>query len=584
MIQKILSKYRRVYGYLWRTYGRSWLYRLSFVLQIIKNALKFVVLPIALSRMLAELATSQFDAAFQSAIIFACGSAAIGIISPLVKYIGMIGENAVYVTETERYFTQLVNADLDYFNSNLAGYLTTATRQYVDSGVQLVRAIRNSYAQTVMAFLFPIVVICVTNWLLGVIVAVLSLAQLVYLLWSSYALEPYRFRSRELYKKHSGVMADAISNILAVKAAGREESIAKVVAQNATVEADAFKKRYTVQAKLTSGREVVTVFAYAVILLISVVMAKSGQLSLAAVILVTTYISPILTAIYAMSEAVDEHDDLVDKLLPGLELFNRRHAVLDPEKPRAFTGITGTVVFDHVSFSYEKSQDVVPVLCDFSLTIPTGQKLGIVGLSGAGKSTMTKLLLRFTDVDTGCIRIDGVDIRQVRQADLRRTIAYVPQEPLLFHASIRDNVLFSRQDATEAELEHALKVAHAKAFVEALPHGVDSIVGERGVKLSGGQKQRIAIARAVLQQTPIIVLDEATSALDSESERIIKESFKDIMKGKTAIVVAHRLSTLSDMDRIIVIDNGQIVEDGTHEELVAANRLYAQLWHRQQLQ
>ncbi len=558
------------------------MYRLSFVLQIIKNALKFALLPIALSRMLAELARMDFDTALQSAIVFSGGSALIGVISPLVKYIGMLGENKIYTRETGVYFGKLMDADIDYFHSNLAGYLTTATRQYVDSGVQLVRAIRDNYAQTVMAFLFPIIVITVTNWMLGVAVALLSAAQAIYMLWSSSFLEPYRLRSRELYKKHSGVMADAIANILAVKAAGREVDVAVLVHENAANEGESFRKRYLVRAKLTIGREVVTVVTYFGLLLMTVMLAKSGELSLQGAILITTYISPVLTAIYMFAEAVDEHDDFIDKLIPGFELIERDHSVNDPKSPLEFDNVRGDIIFDKVAFSYGDEQSGVRVLNNFSLAIPAGQKLGIVGLSGAGKSTMTKLLLRFADVDEGAIFIDGVDIRDVRQADLRRQIAYVPQEPLLFHASVRDNVLFARPKASDKELVDALEVANVRQVVDNLSHGLDSIVGERGIKLSGGQKQRIAIARAVLQKTRIIVLDEATSALDSDSERAIKESFKEILRDKTAIVVAHRLSTLSDMDRIIVIDGGKIVEDGTHDELAQLDGIYARLWWRQQ--
>lgn len=574
------NKYRQAYSHLWQTYGRSWQVRLSYALRIISQACKLIILPIALSLIITRLSESNYEGAKQAVLIFALASLLVGVISPLIRYVGMLGENKVYRDSTAAYFSKLIDADLDYFNSSLSGYLTSATRQYVDSCVQLIRALRDRYLITVMTIIFPLGVIAWIDVQLGIIAIALSAVQAAYLLWASRAIDGYRTQSRELYKKNSGRMADTIANILAVKSNAREQVYANQVKQGAVDEAAIFKRRYTLQAKLIALREAITVSFFLALLWLTVQRMADGSIGLTAAILIATYATTILTGIYSLSDNLDEHDDFIDKILPAFEILNRRHKVNDPPDPKPLHNVRGNISLQSVSFSYDGNHKQT-VLKNLTLNIPAGQRLGIVGLSGAGKSTVTRLLLRFNDVDEGAIYLDGVDIRDVRQADLRQQIAYVPQEPLLFHASIRDNVLLADPDANEAQLQAALRASHAYTFVSDLPDKLDSIVGERGVKLSGGQKQRIAIARAVLRRAPIIVLDEATSALDSESEQIIKDSFAEILAGKTAIVIAHRLSTLSEMDRIVVIDKGRLVEDGSHNELLAANGMYAKLWRRQ---
>lgn len=524
----------------------------------------------------------DFAGAQQAVLLFVLVSLVLGIIMPLIKYIGMLGENQVYRESTGDYFNRLITTDLDYFNSNLSGYLTTATRQYVDGCLELVRKLRDNYVPTVLTVLFPLAVIAGVDWRLGLVAAGLSVLQASYLFWASSFIGHYRARTRELYKRNSGLMADVISNILAVRAAAQEDTYAARVKTNMYAEAETYKQRYTMQAKLITARELITVVIFLVLLWLTVQEMQNGHIAITAAVLVLTYVTTILTGIYSLSDNLDEHDDIIDKIMPAFDILHRHNEVRDPETPVELKHARGDIEFKRVSFAYREQQGSAQVFEDFSLHIPAGQKVGVVGLSGAGKSTLTKLLLRFNDVDDGEILLDGTDIRLISQADLRRHTAYVPQEPLLFHTSIRENVLLTRPDATKGKLEAALEAAHAAHFIAQLPNSIDSIVGERGVKLSGGQKQRVAIARAVLQDAPIMILDEATSALDSESEQIIKDSFAEILKGKTAIVVAHRLSTLSEMDRIIVIEHGKLAEDGTHAELLARNGLYARLWRRQQ--
>ena len=205
-----------------------------------------------------------------------------------------------------------------------------------------------------------------------------------------------------------------------------------------------------------------------------------------------------------------------------------------------------------------------------------------MGSSGAGKTTITKLLLRFADVTGGAIKIDGQDIRAIKQDDLRASIAYVPQDPILFHRSLSENIAYGKPTATQKEIEEAAKLAHADDFITNLHHGYDTLVGERGVKLSGGERQRVAIARAILKNAPILILDEATSSLDSVSEMHIKAALDVLMKGRTTIVIAHRLSTIEKMDRIIVLEQGKIVEEGTHKSLIDKKGVYHNFWSHQQ--
>lgn len=264
-----------------------------------------------------------------------------------------------------------------------------------------------------------------------------------------------------------------------------------------------------------------------------------------------------------------------------LGLFKRKPLISDTANAQLLQLTRGEISFNQVSFNYQQQR---PILQQLSFTIPAGSKVAIVGASGAGKSTIARLLYRFYNLNSGNITIDGQDISQVTLDSLRRAIAIVPQDTVLFNSSIRDNIRYGRPDASETDIDHAISLAYLTDFISSLPQGDATLVGERGLKVSGGEKQRIAIARAILKRSPILVFDEATSALDSSSEQAILKAMREVARNHTSLVIAHRLSTITDADNIIVLKHGQLAEQGSHDSLLAAGGEYARMWQLQQKQ
>ena len=381
----------------------------------------------------------------------------------------------------------------------------------------------------------------------------------------------------------TGRITDAYTNIATVKLF----SHTRREAEFARSAMDAFKQTGYAQMRLVSRFEIVNHTLVVAMMLGAGGMAlwlwSRGEVGAGAVAAVTAMALRVSGHAHWVMWEMTTLFESVGTIQDGINTLTKPRTVLDAPGARPLQVTQGEVRFDKVRFGYQDSR---PVIDDLTLTIRPGEKIGLIGRSGAGKSTLVNLLLRFHDVQGGRILIDGQDIAHVTQDSLRQHIGMVTQDTSLLHRSMRDNILYGRPDATEAELHTAARRAEATGFIESLTDlqgrsGYDAQVGERGVKLSGGQRQRVAIARVMLKDAPILLLDEATSALDSEVEAAIQQSLDGLMQGKTVIAIAHRLSTIAAMDRLIVLDAGRVIEEGTHAQLLARGGVYARLWGHQ---
>lgn len=380
--------------------------------------------------------------------------------------------------------------------------------------------------------------------------------------------------------KQTGQLADSLSNILAVKSYGRESHERHRYANFNRASYNAGIAQMNATMKRDLAFNFVNIGIIALIVAFMMAGVPIFGLSISTLILIVNYSMSVMGELWNINSIFKHINRVFGDAREMTIILDTKDDVVDEAGAKDLVVKKGGIKFDHISFQHKDAKEAI--FEDFSLDIKPGERIGLVGISGSGKTTLTKLLLRFADVDSGEILIDGQNIREVRQISLRENIAYVPQETALFHRSILENIAYARPEATREEIELAAKLANAHAFIKDLPEGYETPVGERGIKLSGGQRQRIAIARAILKDAPVLVLDEATSALDSESEALIQDALEKLMKGRTSIVVAHRLSTVASMDRIIVLDNGKIVEQGSHEELLKKKGgAYQKLWSRQ---
>jgi len=307
---------------------------------------------------------------------------------------------------------------------------------------------------------------------------------------------------------------------------------------------------------------------------------SEGKITAGDIALIQTVILNLYGFVFKLGQGIDDVMVALTDMVEVQEILDTPIEITDQPHAKPLHVTQGQITFNNLTFNYtgEGSDEID----NLNLNIKPGESIGLVGHSGAGKSTIVKLLLRFVDPTEGDIQIDNQNIREVTQESLRQSIAYVPQQPLLFHRTLRENIAYGKPNASMDEIIAASKQANAHEFIQSLPKQYDTLVGERGIKLSGGQRQRVAIARAILKDAPILLLDEATSSLDSKSEREIQAAIKNLIQGKTVIAIAHRLSTIQHLDRIVVLEKGKIIEEGNHTELLEAGGQYQELWSHQQ--
>ena len=478
-------------------------------------------------------------------------------------------------------FDTLSNQSMTFHTSRFGGSLVSQTSRFMGGYTALVDVVVYSLIPTVAAVVCTLVTLVPVAPLFVLILFVLLTVYVVAAYFMYNRILPLTAATAKAQNKLSGVLSDAVTNILAVKTYGRED-FERGLFDAANTEAME-TERVSMNAMMRRGAMTSTLIT--VIMFVTSIFVAGGNawfgISAGTLVMMFTYTYQLTMRFNYFNSMLARMNRAVGDAAEMTRILDEPRLVEDAPDAAELAVGEGAIDFEHLSFRYLDAAEGDYVFSDLDLHVPAGQRIGLVGRSGSGKTTLTKLLLRLSDVQEGRVLVDGQDISRCTQQSLRRQIAYVPQEALLFHRSIGENIAYGKPDATVEEIRDAAARANALEFIDRLPAGLDTMVGERGVKLSGGQRQRIAIARAILADAPILVLDEATSALDSESEAAVQGALENLMRGRTAIVVAHRLSTVASLDRIVVLDGGEIVEDGTHAELSQAGGVYEGLWDRQ---
>jgi ATP-binding cassette subfamily B protein len=461
-----------------------------------------------------------------------------------------------------------------------AGALVSQTNKFINAYERLMDEFIWSVLPGITTILIAIGVLAFLSWQYALILIVVIAAYLA-LMWRRVRRQmPYNIAEAKTESEQTAALADAVTNLATVRAFAGEKYESKRFRKVTDTSYGAYRKLSIEVLKTDALSHVQTNGFQVLSVLVGLIAITSYGINVSLLYLVINYTGRIVDRLWEFSRLVRNVNRSLGDAHEMTVILGIKPDIVDPKNPEKVRIRRGEVSFNGVDFAYPENTDQ-PLFNGLDLKIKPGEKVGLVGPSGGGKTSITQLLLRFMDVQGGQITIDGQNIANIKLADLRSNIAYVAQEPVLFHRTLAENISYSDHQADQKTIEAVAKMAHAHEFISRLPDGYETLVGERGVKLSGGQRQRVAIARAMLKNAPILVLDEATSALDSESEVLIQDALWKLMEGRTALVIAHRLSTIQKMDRIIVLEDGKVVEQGSHKELLGAKGTYAKLWAHQ---
>ncbi len=485
-------------------------------------------------------------------------------------------EARVMVDLYNRGFANLIGHSHDFFTKNFAGSLQRKVSRYAQSFESVLDIVTFNFFSNLVFAIGVVVVLTQRSLLLGLGL----LAWTVFFIWIQIVMtrwrQPLRVARAAAETEVTGALSDSVSNQSTVAQFAASAHERGILGRTLTKWYEATIRSWNADAWIMAVQGLLAIAIQLGLLAGAVLLWQQGLITVGDFVLIQVYVIGLIDRVWGIGGSMRRLFTAFADAHEMIEILDMPYGIKDASEARSLKVAKGQIALENVSFFFSEDR---PILSDFSLTIRAGEKVALVGPSGAGKSTVTKLLLRLYDVTGGAVRIDGEDIREVTQESLRQSISFVPQEPILFHRSLRDNIRYGRPEATDEEVIDAAKKAHCHEFIAQLPEGYETHVGERGVKLSGGERQRVAIARAILKNAPILILDEATSALDSESEALIQDALRVLMEGKTVIVIAHRLSTIMTMDRIVVIENGAIAAEGTHDELVGhTGGLYHKLW------